>query len=148
MESIRTAEKKEDFLTALASCGNVTEACRIADVSRNAMYMWKNEEPDFAEQWKVYLAAGAELLEDEAIRRAREGYDEPVFHQGAIVGKVRKYSDTLLIFLLKGQMKDKYGDKLQTTVTPIESLSEDQLREKLAGMLNEQVATDRSDPNS
>jgi len=111
MESIRTPEKKADFLTALASCGNVTEACRIADVSRNAMYMWKSDEPDFATQWKKYLAAGTELLEDEAIRRAREGWDEPVFHQGAIAGSIRKYSDTLLIFLLKGQMKEKYGDK-------------------------------------
>ena len=45
---------------------------------------------------------GRGCLEDEARRRAVDGVDEPVFQQGKQVGTIRKHSDTLLIFLLKG----------------------------------------------
>ena len=47
-------------------------------------------------------------LEDEAIRRAREGVDEPVFYKGEHCGNVRRYSDTLLIFMLKARKPDVY----------------------------------------
>jgi hypothetical protein len=41
-----------------------------------------------------------------------DGTLEPVFHQGQEVGQVRKYSDTLLIFLLKGRKPDTYRDNV------------------------------------
>ena len=43
-----------------------------------------------------------DALEAEARRRAVEGVRKPVFYQGVICGWVGEYSDTLLIFLLKG----------------------------------------------
>ncbi len=43
------------------------------------------------------------LLED-ARRRSEEGVLEPVFYQGREVGMVRKYSDNLLMFKIKGLM--------------------------------------------
>ena len=36
--------------------------------------------------------------------------NEPVFYHGQVCGTVRKYSDTLLIFLLKGARPDKFRD--------------------------------------
>jgi hypothetical protein len=47
-------------------------------------------------------------LEDEAVRRAYEGVERPVFQGGKQVGVVREYSDTLLIFLLKALRPEKY----------------------------------------
>jgi len=43
------------------------------------------------------------------VRRARDGVEEPIFHQGKNVGTVRKYSDTLLIFLLKSHKPERYN---------------------------------------
>jgi len=43
------------------------------------------------------LDIGADSLEDEAVRRARDGYDKPVYQQGQCVGHVREYSDTLMV---------------------------------------------------
>ena len=51
------------------------------------------------------------MLEDEAKRRAYEGVKKPVYQGGKRVGYVQEYSDTLLIFLLKGTNKAKYGDR-------------------------------------
>lgn len=115
MDTIRTPEKRVEFLGALAACGNVTEACRTIGVARNSMYLWKSQDTEFAAEWDRFLVMGAEILEDEAIRRAREGYDEPVFYQGQMTGTIRKYSDTLLIFLLKGAMPSKYRDNIDVT---------------------------------
>ena len=60
---------------------------------------------------RAFLAAFAEV---EARRRAVEGVEEPVgWFQGTPGGTVRKYSDTLLIFLLKGARPHKYRDNIR-----------------------------------
>jgi hypothetical protein len=56
-------------------------------------------------------------LEDEAHRRAFDGTLEPVFHQGDECGTVRKYSDTLAIFLLKAHAPDKYRESSRMELT-------------------------------
>ena len=111
MRTIRTPEKRAAFLSALADCGNVADAARQAGIARNALYLWKRDDSDFAAEWEAALIAGGETLEEEAVRRARDGWDEPVWYQGQQVGTVRRYSDTLLIFLLKGLMPEKYGER-------------------------------------
>lgn len=63
------------------------------------------------------MVVQAELLEAEAVRRAYEGVDEPVFYQGSECGEVRKYSDTLLMFLLKGMMPNKYRERVDQTLS-------------------------------
>ena len=45
------------------------------------------------------------------MRRAREGVDEPVFYQGEHCCNVRRYSDTLLIFMLKARKPDVYRER-------------------------------------
>ncbi len=50
-------------------------------------------------------------------RRAVEGVDEPRFHDGQICGHVRKYSDTLLIFMLKARRPDKYKERGEVAQT-------------------------------
>jgi hypothetical protein len=52
-------------------------------------------------------------MEQEADRRAIEGVDEPVFHKGTVVGHIRKYSDTLLIFRLKALAPAKYRETIR-----------------------------------
>ena len=69
------------------------------------------------------MEEAADLLESEARRRAHDGVEEPVFgslggNQGSgEVGRIRKYSDTLLIFLLKGARPDKYRERQEHQVT-------------------------------
>ncbi len=100
--TIRTPEKRQKFLDALAQTCNVTKACEISGLGRASIYEWRNENQDFAKDWKSALEMGADMLEDEAVRRAKDGVEKPVFQGGKLVGHVQEYSDTLLIFLLKG----------------------------------------------
>jgi len=102
--------KKAKFLKALCEFGNVTLAAKTAGLHRQNLYKLRSEDPDFAQAWAEAAEIGVAALEDEARRRAFEGWDEPVWHQGQQCGVVRKYSDTLLIFLLKGGMPEKYRE--------------------------------------
>lgn len=101
--------KRRAFLAAYAEVGNISEAARIAGVNRLSHYDWLQDE-----RYAVVFAQAHEIaidhLEREARRRAVEGVVEPVFWKGEAVGSVRKYSDTLLIFLMKGARPDKYRD--------------------------------------
>ena len=104
------------FLTELASSCNVSHAIRAAGVSRATAYDARTDDAAFADMWAKARAIGAEVLEDEAIRRAHEGWDEPITYKGEITDTVRKFSDTLLIFLLKGAMPDKYRERADHNV--------------------------------
>ena len=98
------------FIKWLSRKGNVTAACDKAKISRQHAYRTRNADPDFAAAWDEALAEATERLEMEALRRARDGVLEPVFYKGDKIGSVRRYSDTLLIFLLKAHAPDKYRE--------------------------------------
>ena len=51
------------------------------------------------------------------VRRAFEGTDEPVYYKGEECGSVRKYSDTLAIFLLKAHAPEKYRENIHAELT-------------------------------
>ncbi len=64
------------------------------------------------------------MLEAEARRRAVEGVRKPVYCRGEIVGTVKEYSDTLLIFLMKGARPEKYRDNVRVERTGPNDLAE------------------------
>ena len=115
----RTPKRQAAFLAELAVRGNVTDAALAAGVPRQTVYDWRTGDEAFAAAWDAALDEAADAMEREAWRRAIEGVDEPVFgslgnNQGSgEIGAVRKYSDTLLIFLMKGANPGKYRDRQQ-----------------------------------
>ncbi|GGG97530.1 terminase [Pedobacter zeae] len=110
----RTHEQKQaDFLENVALYGNITEAARKSKLDRKTMYRWRSEEPGFAKAWDEAAEIGIEAIEDEARRRAFKGTLKPIYQGGVKVGTVREYSDTLLIFLLKGAKGAKYKERVQ-----------------------------------
>ena len=109
-----TFKKRTAFLSALAEYGNVTQAAKKAGVNRVYLYEVKAEDKAFKKEWEKAARYGALRLEDEARRRAIEGWEEPVWHKGMECGTVRKYSDTLLIVLLKAHHPEKYAERNKT----------------------------------
>ena len=105
-----TPEKLAAFCTALAETCQVSKACKAVGIARMTAYQWRKDVPGFAEAWDHAMGIGVSALEDEAHRRAFEGWDEPVFQQGMEVGAIRKSSDTLAIFLLKAHAPEKYRE--------------------------------------
>jgi hypothetical protein len=117
----------EAFLVHLASTGNVTASASVAKISRETLYQRRKVDEDFRNLWDAATDLGIDALEDEATRRASEGTDEPVYQGGKLVGTVRKYSDILLMFMLKARRPDRFKDRVANEHTganggPIEEI--------------------------
>lgn len=167
-----TPEKLTAFCAALAETCNVGRACAAVGISRYTAYLWRKDLPEFAERWDEAMKAGVLALEDEAHRRAFEGVEDPLTHQGNFtylwrakrdengeplrdeqgnlvqepvldehgnhkVASVRKYSDTLAIFLLKAHNPDKYRENSKVELTgqlKVNDMTEDEIRAELAAL--------------
>ena len=103
--------KKQKFLCYLAILGNRTRAAQAVPIACSATWFWKRDDEQFRARYDDAMKMAAELHENEMFRRASEGVLEPVYQGGKMAGVVRKYSDTLLIFALKGAMPEKYADR-------------------------------------
>ena len=115
-----TPKRQQTFLDVLSETGNITEACKAIKVSRMSLYRFRKKNKKFAEAWEEAEYRGVDALIEEARRRAHDGVDEPHFYQDQIVGYVRKYSDTLLIFLIKAkrpEYRDTYQMNMDGTLT-------------------------------
>lgn len=86
-----TPEKLTAFCAALAETGVVARACKAVGISRQTAYEWKDEIPEFADAWERALKISVSAMEDEARRRACEGVDKPLTHQGQFT-YLRDYS--------------------------------------------------------
>ena len=102
---------KAAFLDELRESANVTVAARAVGITLGTAYKHRREDALFAERWQEALDEAVDMLEHEAHRRAFHGVDEPVYYQGLEVGAVRKYSDSLTMFLLKAHRPDKYRER-------------------------------------
>ena len=106
-----TSRRRGTFLTSLAETGNVSAAARAAKVSRSYAYRLKTADPEFAADWAEALETAIDALDAEARRRALDGVETPHFHQGRVCGTGRKYSDTLLMFLLRAHRPERYRER-------------------------------------
>lgn len=91
-------------------------------------YRWMREDPEYKAEFALAHEEAIQCLEDEAVRRAHEGLEEPLVYQGQFtyasynkktkkgIGPplaIRKYSDQLLMFLLRAARPEKYRERFQ-----------------------------------
>jgi hypothetical protein len=115
--TLRTPRVEERFLKQLAAGGSVTSAARAIETGRSTVYQWRDDDVNFAKAWDDAIESGTDVMEDEAVRRAVEGVDRPIYYKGKVVGAVKEYSDELLIRMLKARRKEKYSDRLEGVVS-------------------------------
>lgn len=108
-----TQAEKNRFLAKLkSSVGNVAAAARAAGIARSTVYKLRDTDLDFAMAMDEVLESVYDDMEQELHRRAVKGVPEPVYYKGRIVGQIRKKSDRLLEFALKGVRPEKYRDRV------------------------------------
>lgn len=120
------AQEKADYLTALRECLTVSAAARAARLYPRRVYTWREVDPQFLAAEASAREAAVEFAEAELYRRGVHGVAKPVYQSGkrvvdvdeqgiATPASVREYSDTALIFFLKGNRREVYGDRLDVS---------------------------------
>lgn len=89
------------FLQALRDGHDISAAAKIAGVGRRTVFDHAQRDEQFALDKADAYKDGTAVFEEELRRRALDGVEQDVYHQGVVVGKVRKYSDVLLLAALK-----------------------------------------------
>lgn len=162
--------KQETVLLALGKCGSIKKACEIAGIERKTFYRWVDTNKAFREAVDEANKEANDTIDDEIVRRAIEGIEEPLVSMGRVVydeelvldkdgepeldkggnpktkrgARIiqKKYSDGLLLALAKSRMK-KYRDREDLDLL-------DQISRQVAGgtipidtkdMTNEEIAT-------
>ena len=101
------------FLAALTECGVILHAARATGVDRSCVWRLRKVNADFDQACRDAIENATDVLEAEAIRRARDGVLEDVYYKGEVVGQRIVYSDQLLMALLKGRRREIYGDRME-----------------------------------
>lgn len=107
--------KQSAFLKAFSLSGSITKAAEDAKVQRGMHYRWLTD-PSYLAKFKRARREAVQGWEDEAIRRANDGVIEPVFYKGKACGAIRRYSDGLLMFLLRAAKPQKYRERVDAQV--------------------------------
>lgn len=137
----RGVSKQDAFIAAFVVCASVTKAAAAAKIDRALHYRWLEEDAEYAKRFERARVQAGEALEDEAVRRAYEGYNEPVIYQGGLCYSldqfqlddkgnrtavlkprakpltVRKYSESLMLKLLDGFLPQRYKKRGSVEVT-------------------------------
>lgn len=134
----RGLPKRSAFLSAYVRTASITKAARAAKLERQMHYRWLDEDPEYQKQFAAAQREAAQLLEDEAVRRAHEGIVKPLTYKGRFSYKsrpkrdengsivqehgrtvyeeygaplaIREYSDGMMMFLLRGFLPAKYRE--------------------------------------
>jgi hypothetical protein len=107
---------KAVVLARYRETGRVDLACKAAGLGRQTHYNWIYADPQYKADFEKCRNAVVQLLEDEAMRRAVEGVPKPISVNGE-TKTIREYSDTLLIFMLKGAAPEKYRERYEHAIS-------------------------------
>lgn len=97
------------FFEMLRKTGNVSAAARHAGRARAQLYRLRKQDMSFAALWDNALEEAADWPELEALRRAMDGTEEGRYFRGEMIGTITRYSDSLLMFLLKARRPLVFG---------------------------------------
>ena len=109
----RRDRQKKTFIETLEAQGTVSHAAKAAGVSRQTVYRWRDEDPEFADLWYEASENAVDAVENALYKRALAGEVIPA------------------IFYLKAQ-RPKFRDRLNINVEQVRGEIEEriaQLRE-------------------
>lgn len=96
-----TQQRQRAFGRALADTGSYGQAAGRVGISMTSVQRLRRRSPEFQALCDKALVEGGTTLREAVEIRAVEGWEEPVFHAGKLVGYRRRFSDTLARTLLE-----------------------------------------------
>ena len=108
----------EPFLDRIAAGDSIIRAAAKAGINPGNACRRRRSDAAFRDAWNLAASIATRQMEQEAQRRAYHGTVRPVYYKGVRCGSVREYSDTLLMFLLKGRKPQVYREGVEDGARP------------------------------
>jgi hypothetical protein len=112
-----TGERMATFLEVLADTGLITEACRSAGMSRDAVYSLRNRDPLFDAALRAAQTKARPQVADGILERSINGTVEHYYRDGVLVGERRHYESWLALAVLKRLDKQAEDDVAENGLT-------------------------------
>ena len=117
-----TQQRQRAFGRALADTGSYGQAAARVGISMTSVQRLRRRSPEFQALCDKALLEGGLTLEEAVEIRAVEGWQEPIFHGGKIVGYRPRFSDglarTLLAIKVAASTTKVAGGRSITTAAP------------------------------
>lgn len=111
------------FIAVLRRTRTVTLSARAAGIDACTAYRLREESPAFRERWDEALAVIDDAAEACLAQRAMQGWLEPVYQGGKLVGHVRKWSEKLLLAYLKANRPDRFNRAAAEAAKPDDGIA-------------------------
>lgn len=105
------------YLDALADSGVRSTAAKAVGLNPVTIYRRSQSDPEFAAVEAEAMELAADKLEEEARRRALEGVTNIKYTKDGESYEETRFSDTLMVFLLKGARPDKFADRQKSELS-------------------------------
>jgi hypothetical protein len=119
-----TEGRKRAFIAALRRTGSIRAAARLATPGSATTHGPHTTFRDAIRRDPAFGAAVQDALDDalgsleaEAMRRAVEGYQRPVYQKGELVGHETVYSDNMLLTLLRARAPETFSERRDVHVS-------------------------------
>ena len=113
-EEVMDPDVRQAFLEGISQGLTPTKAAQRAQKPRLYFYHWRRMDHTFKVEWDDANEQGADLLEEEARRRAVNGVETPVYDKDGNLKYTKvEYSDTLLHTLLKAARPAKFRESFR-----------------------------------
>lgn len=117
-----TKARREAFLSELRKHGVFAAAAKAASPhapTDGVVTSFRDlvaRDPAFAAEVGAAIEQANAAVEHEIWRRSQEGWKEPVFYMGEVVGEITKFSDRLLELRAKAAMPERYAPERNLNV--------------------------------
>lgn len=121
------AEEFDRWLDVIAQGYSMRKAAAAVGHSRRSLDKWRQISPENEARYQEAFESGTQAMEDEAVRRGLDGYEEVTRDKnGEIIRTVERYDSALMQMALKARRPEVYRDNYnpggsQATVIIVES---------------------------
>lgn len=104
-------ERKRLFLERLIKVPNMGECARAVGLNSTKLRQWRTDDPEFNEACNEVWQSHVDRLEQVAMERAIDGWQEPIYYRGVKVGEKTVYSPNLMMKMLEANRREIYGNQ-------------------------------------
>ena len=105
------------FLTAFQLEGKIGQAAESSNVSRTIHYHWKQTSEEYAAAFKSVQWAVIDRIHEPLVERLANGWDEPVYQGGELVGYKRRFDNATAMRYLEAVDPVRFGGKRQIEIS-------------------------------